>query len=124
MIVVAIISILAPFALPFYQDYTVRANITEYIVPLHDALPILSSMYAADGMPGVAAYAAQVALAPPVSKYTTGIVVTAATGVITVTLNTASIGKPVGAAPTLRFSPYLNASGAITVLAAAPVSAT
>ena len=124
MIVVAIIGILAAVALPAYQDYTIRAKVTEGIGLASALKADMSSMYAADGMPGVAAFAAQVALAPPVSKYVTGIVVTPATGVITITFNTANIGNAVGAAPTLRFSPYLNASGVITTLAGAPVGAT
>ena len=69
MIVVAIIGILAAVALPAYQDYTIRAKVTEGIGLASALKADMSSMYAADGMPGVAAYAAQVAAAPPVSKY-------------------------------------------------------
>lgn len=124
MIVVAIIGILAAVALPAYQDYTIRAKITEGI-GLSSALKAdMSSMYASDGMPGVLAFAAQVLAAPPQSKYVTGIAIAPATGVITVTFNGANIGAAVGAAPTLVFSPYLNASGTITTLAAAPAGAT
>jgi type IV pilus assembly protein PilA len=124
MIVVAIIGILAAVALPAYQDYTIRAKVTEG-VGLASALKAdMSSSYAADGLPGVTAFAAQVALAPPQSKYVTGIVITPATGVITITYNTANVGNAVGAAPTLVYTPFLNAGGVITTLAAAAVGAT
>lgn len=131
MIVVAIIGILAAVALPAYQDYTIRAKVTEGLSLAGAIKADLSSSYAADGMPGVTAYAAQVALAPPTSKYVgtaaqPGIVVTPGTGVITVFYNPANVGAAIGAGtPTLTMTPYLAAAGAAPVqLAAAPAGAT
>jgi len=124
MIVVAIIGILAAVALPAYQDYTIRAKITEGLSLASAIKADMSSSYAADGMPGVAAYAAQVAAAPPQSKYVSGLVVTAATGVITITYNQANVGNAVGAASTLVLTPYLNANGTITTLSTAATGAT
>ena len=124
MIVVAIIGILAAVALPAYQDYTIRAKVTEGIGLASALKADMSSSYAADGMNGVAAFAAQVALQPPQSKYVTGIVIAPATGVIAVTFNTANVGNAIGAAPTLVYTPYLNAAGTITTLAAAAAGAT
>ncbi len=124
MIVVAIIGILAAVALPAYQDYTIRAKITEGVGLASALKSDMSSMYASDGMPGVLAFAAQVALAPPQSKYVRNIAIAAATGVVTITYNDTNIGAAVGASPTLVFTPYLNASGAITLLSAAPAGAT
>jgi len=131
MIVVAIIGILAAVALPAYQDYTIRAKITEGLSLASAIKADLSSSYAADGMPGVAAYAAQVALAPPQSKYVgtagvPGIAIAAGTGVITIAFNPANVGAAIGAgAPTLTLTPYLSAAGAAPVpLAAAPAGAT
>ncbi|MFT3954083.1 MAG: pilin [Piscinibacter sp.] len=128
MIVVAIIGILAAVALPAYQDYTIRAKVTEGLSLASAIKADLSSSFAADGMNGVAAYAAQVALAPPVSKYIgsaaqAGIVITPATGVITVFLNPANVGQAIGAGfPTLALTPYLStqAGGAVLLAAAAP----
>ncbi len=124
MIVVAIIGILAAVALPAYQDYTIRAKVTEGIGLASALKADMSSSYAADGMNGVAAFAAQVALQVPQSKYVTSIVVTGTSGVITITYNGANIGSAVGTAPTLVYSPYLNAAGTITKLAAAAAGAT
>jgi type IV pilus assembly protein PilA len=131
MIVVAIIGILAAVALPAYQDYTIRAKVTEGLSLASAIKADLSSSYAADGMPGVAAYAGQVALAPPVSKYVgaagqPGIVIAPATGVITIFYNPANVGASIGAGfPTLTLTPYLAAAGAAPVpLAAAPAGAT
>jgi type IV pilus assembly protein PilA len=124
MIVVAIIGILAAVALPAYQDYTIRAKVTEGIGLASALKADMSSSYAADGMNGVAAFAGQVLLAPPQSKYVSGIVITPGTGVIAITYNGANVGNAVGAAPILRYTPFLNASGTITTLAGAAVGAT
>jgi len=61
MIVVAIIGILAAVALPAYQDYTVRAKVSEGAIAA-SALKIgVTELFANDGMAGVVAYAAEVA---------------------------------------------------------------
>ena len=124
MIVVAIIGILAAVALPAYQDYTIRAKITEGVGLASALKSDMSSMYASDGMPGVGAFATQVAGAIPQSKYVSSIAITGGTGVVTVTYNDVNIGSAVGAAPTLVFTPYLNAAGTVTLLSAAPPGAT
>jgi len=124
MIVVAIIGILAAVALPAYQDYTIRAKITEGIGLASALKADMSSSYAADGMNGVAAFAAQVALQPPQSKYVSGIAITPATGVIAVTFNSANVGNAVAANSTLVYTPYLNAAGTITTLSTAAAGAT
>src|SRR5438874_2964894 len=75
MIVVAIIGILAAVALPAYQDYTIRAKVTEGIGLASALKADMSSSYASDGMNGVLAFANQVAGAVPQSKYVTGIAI-------------------------------------------------
>ncbi len=124
MIVVAIIGILAAVALPAYQDYTIRAKITEGLSLASAIKADMSSSYAADGMNGIAAYAAQINATPPQSKYVSSVAVAPATGVITITYNDANVGSAVGTAPTLVMSPFLNANGTITTLAAAAAGAT
>ena len=50
MIVVAIIGILAAIALPAYQDYTVRAKISEAIVAGSAFKDLLSEAFQSDGV--------------------------------------------------------------------------
>lgn len=57
MIVVAIIGILAAVALPAYQDYTVRAKISEALVAGSAAKTSMSEAYAADNVAGLNAMA-------------------------------------------------------------------
>ena len=57
MIVVAIIGILAAVALPAYQDYTVRAKVTEVILAASGGKTGVAESYAANGtMPGAASF--------------------------------------------------------------------
>ena len=49
MIVVAIIGILAAVALPAYQDYTVRAKVSEMILAASSARTTLSEVFSANG---------------------------------------------------------------------------
>jgi type IV pilus assembly protein PilA len=63
MIVVAIIGILAAVALPAYQDYTVRAKVSEGAIAASAIKVGVTEMFANSGMPGIAAYAAEVAAA-------------------------------------------------------------
>lgn len=61
MIVVAIIGILAAIALPAYQDYTVRAKVSEGAIAA-SALKIgVTEMFADSGLAGINAYAGEVA---------------------------------------------------------------
>ena len=60
MIVVAIIGILAAVALPAYQDYTVRAKVSEGAIAASAIKVGVTEMFANSGLPGVVAYAAEV----------------------------------------------------------------
>lgn len=53
MIVVAIIGILAAVALPAYQDYTVRAKISEAIIAVSNAKSLMSEAFHADHVTGL-----------------------------------------------------------------------
>ena len=78
MIVVAIIGILAAVAIPAYQDYTVRAKISEVITAGAAAKSAISEGFQTNGMVGVASAATAVskgAAATPVSKYLQSIAV-------------------------------------------------
>ncbi|MBI3381466.1 MAG: pilin [Aquabacterium sp.] len=124
MIVVAIIGILAAVALPAYQDYTIRAKITEGLNLASALKQDMGSMYAADGMNGVAAFAVQVKANPPQSKYVKSLDVDGTSGLITIAYAQANVGKSIKDGDTLTLTPYLNANGSITTLQGAPAGAT
>ena len=97
MIVVAIIGILAAVALPAYQDYTVRAKITEGVIGMTSPKTLVSEAFQADGLTGVAAAAAAFNAAPitdKASKYVANMVITPANGMITMTTGGAASGLP------------------------------
>lgn len=70
MIVVAIIGILAAVAIPAYQDYTVRAKVSELITAGGAAKSAISEGYQTNGMVGVKSAAAAVTTD---AKATTGV---------------------------------------------------
>ena len=95
MIVVAIIGILAAVALPAYQDYTVRAKVTEGVIAMTAPKTLVSEAFQSDSLVGVAAAAATynaVAAAEKATKYVADMQITAATGLITMTLRAAGAG--------------------------------
>lgn len=81
MIVVAIIGILAAIALPAYQDYTIRAKVTESVVAAGPGKEILSEAFQSNGVSGMDAAAAAYNSAPSShrsSKYVGSINITGA----------------------------------------------
>ena len=79
MIVVAIIGILAAVALPAYQDYTVRAKVTEG-VSLAGSAKTAVSENAANGAPFASGWTA-----PAATKNVASVAIAEATGAITIT---------------------------------------
>lgn len=76
MIVVAIIGILAAIALPAYQDYTIRAKVSEAIIAALPGKELLSEGFASNGLAGLDAAAATYngsPLAEKTSKYVSDI---------------------------------------------------
>jgi type IV pilus assembly protein PilA len=92
MIVVAIIGILAAVAIPAYQDYTVRARVSEGL-SLASGVKTMVAENAANGLP-LNANAPTVA-----SRNVTGIAVANASGEITITYATAASGQNLVLAP-------------------------
>ncbi len=119
MIVVAIIGILAAVALPAYQDYTVRAKVSEVILAASSAkTAVAESAQVNAAMP----LAASLVVDSQSSKYVSGVVYSqtdASTGVITVTTSAADTkisGK------TLTMTGALQPNGQVTWVCAAPAS--
>lgn len=120
MIVVAIIGILAAVALPAYQDYTVRAKVSEAVIAGSSVKALLSEAFQTDGYSGMLAAGVSYntkATTEKASKYVSNIVVDATgagtaatgTGAITVTLAGASSGLPTdGQGKTVVFTPNVN----------------
>ncbi|RKR68953.1 type IV pilus assembly protein PilA [Acidovorax sp. 94] len=114
MIVVAIIGILAAVALPAYQDYTVRAKVSEAVIAGSSVKGMFSEAFQTDGTQGLinaaTAYDA-VPIAEKSSKYVQNIVVNKASPwTITVQVDaTAANGIPTGLdGQTITFSPNVN----------------
>ena len=85
MIVVAIIGILAAVAIPAYQDYTIRAKMSEVIVMAGPAkLAVAETSSSLGGLAGITAANSGYTF-PGATDYVSGIAITAATGVVTVT---------------------------------------
>ena len=105
MIVVAIIGILAAVALPAYQDYTVRAKVSEVILAASTCKDIVSETYQTGvSIPAAGAWNCEL---PSTSstKYVTS-TTTSATGVITVTGTQGNLGGSVtGTTNVVSFQP-------------------
>jgi type IV pilus assembly protein PilA len=121
MIVVAIIGILAAIAIPAYQNYTIRAQVTEGLSLADGWKTALSEFYSQNGVfptttTPTAANASNTVMyvaGASFGKYVSGI--TAAGGTITVTYSNVS---PYGAnkilnGATLAIAPYLNTNNDI-----------
>jgi len=132
MIVVAIIGILAAIALPAYQDYTIRAKISEGILGASSAKAEVSEAFDTSGLQGINVISMGWNTAQTTSKFVANVQL-ATDGVITVTYRaTTQNGLPVTIdGDTLVFTPSvgyarlaLNSTGSIDWACASDTSQT
>ena len=83
MIVVAIIGILAAVALPAYQDYTVRAKVSEAVISGSSVKGLLSEAFQTDSVTGLNAAATSYNAIPAAQKQSKYIVDVTITGAVT-----------------------------------------
>jgi len=109
MIVVAIIAILAAIALPAYQDYTVRAKLSEAVIGASSAKQTVSEAFQSSGLPGVEGASAAWLVADTSSKYVQSINIDNV-GVITAAIeaNVANGIPTTLAGKTMIFTPSVN----------------
>jgi type IV pilus assembly protein PilA len=110
MIVVAIIGILAAIALPAYQDYTIRARVSELILAASSARTAITEKFQADQD---AANMGSGTTVMPGGKVATA--ATTGAGVVTLTgAQTANSATNVGTAVTIVLTPFTNAAGSLS----------
>ena len=110
MIVVAIIGILAAVALPAYQDYTVRARVSEALVGASTAKVNVADVLASGNPTALAAGYGLGWTAPSTSANLASIALDATTGGITMTTTAAAGGGTIG------LNPYTGAVGGEVIL--------
>ena len=116
MIVVAIIGILAAVALPAYQDYTIRAKVSELMLAASGARTCITEAAQSAGgtVPSTVAADCSIANAGKVTGSTVSTV-----GVVTVTGSTAA--SSVGAAVTVTLTPTATNNTLTWVCSGTPV---
>jgi type IV pilus assembly protein PilA len=110
MIVVAIIGILAAIALPAYQDYTIRARVSELILAASSARTAITEKFQSDQLAANMGDGTTVAVAGKIAT-----AATSAAGVVVLTgVQTASSVTTIGTAVTVTLTPFTNAAGSLS----------
>jgi type IV pilus assembly protein PilA len=116
MIVVAIIGILAAIALPAYQDYTVRAKVSEGILAASACRTTITEVVqSATTLPSAGNWGCESTSGSQPSQYVSS-VTTAATGVVTVTMT--GISQLTATTNQITLTPSTAATGAVAAPAA------
>lgn len=113
MIVVAIIGILAAVAIPAYQDYTIRAKVSEGLSLASAAKLAVSESYASLGAFPTDNATAGLAAATDITGNAVTSVTVGANGVISILYNNTLGGNPTANAMTLTLTPGVD-EGSIT----------
>jgi len=120
MIVVAIIGILAAVALPAYQDYTIRARVTEGLAVAADAKSMVATaaLTQTDLAAAATTFNDQAGGAGAASKYVSRIQVDGTNGEIEVVFNADNVGA-IAVNSSLVIKPYVasGSGGAVTFAA-------
>ena len=114
MIVVAIIGILAAIAIPAYQDYIVRAKITEGLSLADAAQTAVAETYQSGGGTLPATGNVSYGLAPAASitgQYVASVAVAPTTGIITITYGNTLGGSPSANGSVLTLVPVTGVAG-------------
>ncbi len=113
MIVVAIIGILAAVALPAYQDYTVRAKVTEIVLAASSCRTgITETVQNFEHDDSVDATSLTNSCNVQPTKFVTGAAVNTGTGMVTVTANEANLSALTAATHDLTLQPMISGAAA------------